>query len=133
MALERLVALALSDVGKHLIVHFISRAVRDPVRKEHKIYQLDAKRKKCFLLFISVYHLFYLNNAFVLSYIPRVEDDDLTSQAQLRSVLCVDFFSHRRPHVSLFNQEPPPKLVVASFFFKQHPRTTLYNFLTVYH
>lgn len=36
MALECLVSLALSDVRKHLIMHFISRAVRDPVEKSIK-------------------------------------------------------------------------------------------------
>lgn len=36
MALERLVALALCDVGKHLIVHLISSAVRDPAERSMK-------------------------------------------------------------------------------------------------
>lgn len=33
MALERLIALALSDVREHLIVHLISSAVRDPAER----------------------------------------------------------------------------------------------------
>lgn len=36
MALESLIALALSDVGKHLIVHLISSAVRDPAERSIK-------------------------------------------------------------------------------------------------
>lgn len=36
MALERLVALALSDVGKHFIVHLISSAVGDPAQRGTK-------------------------------------------------------------------------------------------------
>lgn len=36
VALERLIALALSDVGEHLIVHLISSAVRDPAERSVK-------------------------------------------------------------------------------------------------